>query len=369
MSFLGSRTSSVCTLRCRYLWSMSYFRTSNGNATAIKALVAGLVVINAVQMGVTTAAVVTSVVVDFGHVSALLDNNWTIITQIFFTTLTAAIVQSYFVYRLHHARRCLSLTLVASLFIFVQFVMSIYSVAQTFQDGYVTVMLLQSVDVWALVTTFGISAGVNIVLAAYGHVWLQKPYEIRKNGRTTVIDQVEYWTFKSLFLCGILSAYNAIGVSIFRLNLSWLGFTFILGNLYTLSVILNATEGIYAPVVPIANGSRGPATEADSVRPPSTATLTNDNELWEDIAKNQKIMALEQSAAMTVEKVSRTVFLEELALCAEHIQPAFGGHEHVCPRLPRGKLCCLDGGELGTVTGKDGMRTGRCSPCLVSALS
>ncbi|KAI0333712.1 hypothetical protein GY45DRAFT_1319314 [Cubamyces sp. BRFM 1775] len=89
-----------------------------------------------------------------------------------------------------------------------------------------------------MITTFAISAGINVAIAAHGYMWLQKPYVLGRKGKTTFIDEAEYWTFKSLFVCGLLSLYSAIAVAIMGLSLSWLAITFVLGNLYTLSVLL-----------------------------------------------------------------------------------------------------------------------------------
>ncbi|KAH9889786.1 hypothetical protein C8Q73DRAFT_138659 [Cubamyces lactineus] len=162
-----------------------------------------------------------------------------------------------------------------------------------YYESYITVMLFNTGETWPMITTFAISAGINIAIAAHGYMWLQKPYVLQRKGKTTFIDEAEYWTFKSLFVCGLLSLYNAVAVAIMGLNLSWLAVTFVLGNLYTLSVLLNLTER-RATTPTVLGGPRVPTLDADSIRPPSTATLTNDTSLWEDVLKNQMMAAVEQ---------------------------------------------------------------------------
>ncbi|KAI0631967.1 hypothetical protein C8Q77DRAFT_1123046 [Trametes polyzona] len=163
-----------------------------------------------------------------------------------------------------------------------------FSARNMFQQGYATVMLFDSKDIWPMATTFGISGGLNITIAALAYVWLQKPYVFKLRGRVTVMDEAEYWTFKSLFVCGVFSLYNAIGVSIMGLSLGWLMITFVLGNLYTLSVMLSVAERRpSAPSSFVLSVSPEPRSETSSTRRDSTATLTPDESLWNDIVKSQ----------------------------------------------------------------------------------
>ncbi|KAI0821961.1 hypothetical protein BC628DRAFT_708634 [Trametes gibbosa] len=262
---------------------------SRSDGIATRVTVAALVLTNIVQMAFSAHAVYTSVVVDFGSLPALLNNEWSIIVQIGVMTLTAAIAQSFFVCRLHYVKRNLGLTITALLFILLQLALSIFSVVEMFHLNYITVMLLNTADVWPMTTTFSISAGLNLVLATLGYVWLQRPYRLAWGGRTSVLDEAEYWTLKSLFFCGVLSVYNAVAVLIMGLNLSWLAVTFVLGNLYTLSVLLNITE-LRPTAMPIMFGaSPEPPSEYASTRRASTATLTPDTSLWEDIVKAQRM--------------------------------------------------------------------------------
>ncbi|KAI8994170.1 hypothetical protein BD414DRAFT_275552 [Trametes punicea] len=138
-----------------------------------------------------------------------------------------------------------------------------------FRQSYVVVMLYSSNEVWPMIATFTFSAGINIVM----------------RGKTAVMDELEYWTFRSLSVCGLLSLYNTIGLAIRRLDLSWLAISFILGNLYTISDLLNVTESRSASLPSVLDGSRPSTLGSDSVRPPSAVTLTND--LWKHVLKAQ----------------------------------------------------------------------------------
>ncbi|KAH9847914.1 hypothetical protein C2E23DRAFT_475458 [Lenzites betulinus] len=263
---------------------------------------------NFVQMAFTAHAVYTSVVVDFGTLSALLNNEWSIMVQIAIMTFTAAIAQSFFVCRLHNAKHSAPLTIIALIFISLELALSIFSVVYMFQQGYVTVLLLNTADVWPMATTFGISGGINIIFAIIGYIWLQRPFMFAWRNKASAWDEAEYWTFKGLFFCGVLSLYNAIGVSIMGLNLSWLAVTFVLGNLYTLSVLLNATERRPTATPIVLSVSPEPPSEFASTRRASTATLTADSSLWEDIVKAQNMYPVGPTP-MTVKKVNEEKYV------------------------------------------------------------
>ncbi|EIW59159.1 uncharacterized protein TRAVEDRAFT_28477 [Trametes versicolor FP-101664 SS1] len=286
---------AVCTKAMAYVC-----QGSGQDGIATRLIVVVLVLFNFVQMAFTTHAVYTSVVVDFGSLSDLLNNEWSIMIQIAVVTFIASIAQSFFVCRLHAAKHNIGFTVTATMFIVLQLALSIYSVVYMFQQNYVTVMLINTADVWPMTTTFSISGGLNIVLAALGYVWLQKPYARKFRGRTAFVDEAEYWTLKSLFACGILSLYNAVGVTIMGLNLSWLAVTFVLGNLYTLSVLLNVTER--RPVAPIMlSVSPEPRSDvASSTGRASTATLAPDSSLWDDIVKAQTMYPVEPPVMTSV---------------------------------------------------------------------
>ncbi|KAI0333711.1 hypothetical protein GY45DRAFT_230699 [Cubamyces sp. BRFM 1775] len=86
----------------------SYLRSSRSGAAAAKTFMSqavGLVSMNLLQTIFTAIAVYKSLVVDFGQLNALLDDHWSIIVQIAYMTFIAAIVQSYFAYRLHIVKR------------------------------------------------------------------------------------------------------------------------------------------------------------------------------------------------------------------------------------------------------------------------
>ncbi|KAI0670912.1 hypothetical protein C8Q78DRAFT_820876 [Trametes maxima] len=266
--------------------SAGYLQTFRLKEIVKQATVMTLALLNTAQMTFTAHAVFTSVIVDFGHLSGLLNNEWSIMVRIQMGIMgvTAAIAQSFFVCRLFIVKRNLLLTAAVVTAIIPQLAFSIYAVVEMFQKNYITVMLFDSFDVWPLVASFAISAGVNIVLAVCGYMWLQRPYEYRLRGRKTFVGEAEYWMLKGLLVCGVLSLYSAIGVSVMGLQLNWLGITFILGNLYTLSVLLNVTE--QRPVAPFAlSVASAPISESGSTYRASTNTLTASSGLWEDVAK------------------------------------------------------------------------------------
>ncbi|KAI0662010.1 hypothetical protein C8Q70DRAFT_1051513 [Cubamyces menziesii] len=281
----------------------SYLRSSRSGAAAAKTFAVGLVSLNLLQTIFTAIAVYKSMVVDFGQLNALLDNHWSIIVQIGYMMFIASIVQCYFAYRLHIVKRNYFLTGAIAFCVILEFALAVCSSVQMYYENYSTVMLFNTGESWPMITTFAISAGINIAIAAHGYMWLQKPYVLQRKGQTTFIDEAEYWTFKSLFVCGLLSLYNAIAVAIMGLNLSWLAVTFVLGNLYTLSVLLNLSER-RGTTPTVLKGPRAPTLDADSIRPPSTATLTNDTSLWEDVLKNQMLAAVEPSAMIVTKGAS-----------------------------------------------------------------
>ncbi|KAI0769945.1 hypothetical protein C8Q74DRAFT_861099 [Fomes fomentarius] len=267
--------------------AVSYFRGRNKDSGLVRATVASLILVNAVQLIATVHAVYRAVVVDFGRLSSLLDNEWSILFQIFFMTVAATIAQMFFTFRLHAIKHNIFLTMITLFFTTLQLAMAIYSVVLLYDNGYAAVLLLRIGEAWPLMISFSVPAGINIVLAVVGYVWMQKPYVFRKQGRTTLADELEYWTVKSLFGCAIILLFNTIAVAVMAVNMIWLAATFVLGNLFTLSVLLHLDGGpSQVPVViPLANTSASESYRA------STTTLTNDIALWEDTIKAQAIKA------------------------------------------------------------------------------
>ncbi|KAI0369377.1 hypothetical protein BV20DRAFT_360535 [Pilatotrama ljubarskyi] len=245
-------------------------------------------------MGFTAHAVCWPIIRLNGHYTRLLDSVWSIMMQIMFMTYIASVTQSFFVYRLHTVKRNWTFTSIALFFINLQLIMSIVALVQMAQKSFIDVMLYNATLVWPMTTTYGIASGIDVVVAALGYKWLQKS--------NVLVQETEYWMFKSLFTCGILSLFSAIAVSIMGTNFTWLAVTFVLGNLYTLSVLLNLKEVRHpfaeiAPTVPAYPAPR-PASHLSSTVRASTATLAVDEGLWEDIVKAQKLAPVEPPAML-----------------------------------------------------------------------
>ncbi|TBU31790.1 hypothetical protein BD311DRAFT_775767 [Dichomitus squalens] len=169
------------------------------------------------------------------------------------------------------------------------------------QLGFVNILLVTHANTWTECTTYSIAAGINITIAAIAYVSIQKPYVLQKYGRTTFMEESEYWTVKSLFgaACSapgyfsLLSIVNAIQSTIMDVDMIWLAGTFIVGNLYTLSILLTVQSDLTA-ITAYTVGSMAPEARSDRgsvAHCSSTATLTNDSALWEDIVKAQTTKA------------------------------------------------------------------------------
>ncbi|KAI0712013.1 hypothetical protein C8Q76DRAFT_474106 [Earliella scabrosa] len=91
--------------------ALTYFRGRNGDSGLVKTALAGLLLLNEIQLIATIRAVYTAVVVDFGRFSGLVDNEWSTMIQTFLVTLTAAVAQVFFALRLHAIKRNALLTL------------------------------------------------------------------------------------------------------------------------------------------------------------------------------------------------------------------------------------------------------------------
>ncbi|TFK87487.1 hypothetical protein K466DRAFT_599441 [Polyporus arcularius HHB13444] len=269
----------------------SYFRGNTSDGALMKTTVASMLLLNVIQMIATIHGTYTAVVIDFGRLNDFASPEWSIALQILFTTLTASIAQIFFAFRLHAIMRNVYLTMIILFFTALQFATSIYSVVVLFNVGPLAILMFYMGDVWPMVVTFAVSAGINIVIAAVAYVRMQKPYVLQKHGRTTVMSELEYWTVKSLFFCGIVSTFNTVAVAIMMANMLWVAGTCVLGNLYTLSVLLNLNSRILA--IPVASGTVRPRSgpQVDLSDRSSAATLTDDMAIWEDMVKSQAIKA------------------------------------------------------------------------------
>ncbi|KAI0700371.1 hypothetical protein C8T65DRAFT_284839 [Cerioporus squamosus] len=266
--------------------AISYFRGNPSDGALVKATIASMILLNVVQMVATIHGTWTAVIIDFGSLDDFASPAWSITLQILFTTLTASIAQTFFAFRLHAIMRNVWLTMTILFFTVLQLATSIYAVTVLFHVGNAAIVMFYSGDVWPMVMTFAISAGINIVIAAVAYVRMQKPH-----GRTTFMSELEYWTAKSLFFCGIVSTFNTIAVAIMMANMTWIAGTCVLGNLYTLSVLLNSNSRILA--IPVASGTVRPrsAPQVDLSERASSATLADDMAIWEDMVKSQAIKA------------------------------------------------------------------------------
>ncbi|KAI0755100.1 hypothetical protein C8Q80DRAFT_1266601 [Daedaleopsis nitida] len=155
---------------------------------------------------------------------------------------------------------------------------SILAVAVLYNVTFAAVLLgYYPGDTWPMITTYSIVTGVDLVAAVVGYFWLQKVYVLKKQDKTTLSDELEYWTMKSLFGCALISLFNAIAVAVMELNMTWLAGTFVLGNLYTVSVLLTSA-GARLPI----NRNTTPVTKIPVVEPTDPATLTiEDAAIWE----------------------------------------------------------------------------------------
>ncbi|KAI0700358.1 hypothetical protein C8T65DRAFT_284516 [Cerioporus squamosus] len=146
--------------------------------------------------------------------------------------------------------------------------MAIVSVVEMFQLGYGAVMVFDS-GYFSTYAMFGLSAGIDVALASVLYVVQRRGASFR--------EKLWYWMTESLMSCGVLSIFAAVMLGVAALNLVWLVATFVLGNLYTLSVLSSLSIGTPAPSLPMRRGqSERPS--ARSGPEVSTPTLTNDVE-------------------------------------------------------------------------------------------
>ncbi|KAI0352589.1 hypothetical protein OH77DRAFT_1559566 [Trametes cingulata] len=298
----------VCTKALSYARSSSWANAAPAN----KAIVIALMILNILQMGFTAHAVCWPIIRLNGSYSRLLDNVCDPRLELGESIGKGSCHRP----TLRQCRRDIGvamagefslpfvaygqvkhnwiLTSVALLFINLQLALSIVSLVQMIHKSFIDVMLFEVALVWPLTTTYGVAAGVDIVIAALGYVWLQKSED-----KSKLVKETEYWMFKSLFTCGILSLFSAIAVSIMSTNFTWLAVTFVLGNLYTLSVLLNLEEvhHPFSEIVPSASAPNSPAprpaSDRSSTLRASNATLAVDEGLWEDILASQKLAPVE----------------------------------------------------------------------------
>ncbi|KAI1793312.1 hypothetical protein LXA43DRAFT_1001893 [Ganoderma leucocontextum] len=190
-------------------------------------------------------------------------------------------------------------------FTLLQFAFAIVAVVQMAQLGFVNILLLGDDDIWTECATYSIQAGMNVTIAAIAYVWIQKPYVLQKYGRTTFMEEFQYWTIKSLFGAFCLSIFNAIQSAVMDIEMLWLAGTFVIGNLYTLSVLLTLESDRPTGLSPTVINLAPTRSDARSIaRRSSMATLTDDTALWEEIVKVQTMKAARQSLPKEVDKIT-----------------------------------------------------------------
>ncbi|RPD62261.1 hypothetical protein L226DRAFT_532714 [Lentinus tigrinus ALCF2SS1-7] len=270
--------------------AISYFRGNSSDGALVKTTVAVMVLINVIQMVATIHGTYTIVIVNFGSLNDFVSPAKSIMPQILFTTLTGCIAQAFFAFKLHAIKRQLWFTMLILFFTVVQLAISIYAFVVLLTVNNLSLLIFDMGDWWPMIATYSISLPVNIVIAAVAYVWMQKPYVLSKHGRTTFMSELEYWTVKSLFFCGLVSLYNAITVGIGMGNMLWMAGTFVLGNLYTISVLLTLDSRMLAIPVAASPSPRAIPQVALSDRASAT-TLTDDMATWEDMVKSQAIQA------------------------------------------------------------------------------
>ncbi|TFK87486.1 hypothetical protein K466DRAFT_662982 [Polyporus arcularius HHB13444] len=270
----------VCVKAMQY-----YAGRAKADGRGTKATLATLIALNLVQFVIAVYQVYRSVVLNFGDLFKLLDNDWCIPIQILVMALTACVAQGFFTHMLHTIRRNQFVNKSSIALIVTQFIMAIVSVAELFQLGYGAIMIFdfgyvrtERVKTLALMTEsfqfsiyamFGFSASINVALASVLYLLQRRGAPSR-----TFREQLQYWTFESLMGCGVLSVFAAVMLGVAGLDLVWLVTTFSLGNLYTLSVLFSLSTPRLSPSAKPQDQSKRPS--AMSVM--STPTLTNDVE-------------------------------------------------------------------------------------------
>ncbi|KAM5533633.1 hypothetical protein V8D89_012746 [Ganoderma adspersum] len=296
--------SLTCGVMCTK--AVTYLNGKNRGGALIIGMVVSMVLVNLVQFVAMVAAGYSAMIVDFGNRESWLNSRTTVTSQLAFVGLAASIAHTFFAFRLHAVKRSMTLTMTILLFTLLQFAFAIVAVAQMDQLGFVNVLLLGADDIWAECATYSVQAGINVTIAAVAYVWIQKPYVLQKYGRTTFMEEFQYWTIKSLFGAFCLAIFNAIQSAISDLEMLWLAGTFIIGNLYTLSVLLTLeSDRPTGPSPTVISLARAPRSDSRSLaRRSSMATLTDDAALWEDIVKAQTIKAARLSLPKEVDKTT-----------------------------------------------------------------
>ncbi|RPD77944.1 hypothetical protein L226DRAFT_337054 [Lentinus tigrinus ALCF2SS1-7] len=240
------------------------------------------------QFIIAVYKVYRSVVTNSGDLFRLLDDNWSVPIQILMMALTACVAQGFFTHRLHIITQNQLINKSTIALIVTQLAMAIISVAEMFQRGYGAVMIFNH-GYFSTYAMFGLSASIDVALASVLYL-VQR--STRKNA--TVREMLQYWTFGSLVGSGILSIFAAIMLAVAGLNLVWLVTSFVLGNLYTLSVLLSllATPRSSVRVQHTRQFRRPPARSGMS-----TPTLINDVE--GRVGDAIEIQALEAPAPAT----------------------------------------------------------------------
>ncbi|KAI0700372.1 hypothetical protein C8T65DRAFT_728753 [Cerioporus squamosus] len=254
--------------------AISYFRRNTPDGALVKTTVAGMLLLNVVQMIATIHAAYTVFVIYFGRLDEFASSQWSITLQILFTTVTASIAQTFFAFRLHAIMRNYFLTIIILFFVLFQLATAIYSITLLFTVSPASTLGYSADNFWSMIMTFSISAGINLVIAPVAYVRMQKPHVLQKHGRTTFMSELEYWTVKSLFFCSFVSIFAAITVTSMMF---WVAATCVLGNLYTLSVLLTVLSRSNPPV--------------DLSYRASEVTLADNTAIREELAKCQAIIA------------------------------------------------------------------------------
>ncbi|RDX49973.1 hypothetical protein OH76DRAFT_1482774 [Lentinus brumalis] len=216
----------VCVKAMQY-----YAGRAKADGRGTKATVATLIALNLVQFVIAVYQVYRSVVLNFGDLFKLLDSDRCIPIQILVMALTACVAQGFFTHVLHTIRRNQLVNKSSIALIVIQFIMAIVSVAELFQLGYGAIMIFDF-GYFSIYAMFGLSAGINVALASVLYLLQRRGAPSR-----TFREKLQYWTFESLMGCGVLSVFAAVMLGVAGLDLVWLVTTFVLRDLYTLSVL------------------------------------------------------------------------------------------------------------------------------------
>ncbi|PIL22408.1 hypothetical protein GSI_15096 [Ganoderma sinense ZZ0214-1] len=273
--------------------AVTYLNGKNRGGALVIGMVVCMVLLNLVQFMAMVAAAYSAIIINFGNRESWLNSRATITIQVGLVGFAASFAHTFFAFRLHAVKRSMILTMAILLFTLLQFAFAIVTVAQMAQLGFANVLLLGADNIWAECATYSVQAGINVTIAAIAYVWVQKPYVQQKYGRTTFLEEFQYWTIKSLFGAFCISVFNAIQSAISDLEMLWLAGTFTIGNLYTLSVLLTLeTDHPTGPSPTVINLARASRSDSRSfARRSSMTTLTDDTALWEDIVKAQTMKA------------------------------------------------------------------------------